>query len=115
MNMSKTISDFIEEIPQDLKFNLDIDDDEHVLNKFEQLYQGKKVFFDEKELPICQQITKKLLILSCPNYMKPNDLWQNNKNNSEQPKNGIIISGLENFFKSIELQTFSIITKKKRI
>ena len=66
-----TISSFIKEIPHNLEYHLDIDDPRNVLGKFEQLFLGQKVIFEEEDLPTCQEITDKLFLVCCPNYMKP--------------------------------------------
>ena len=48
---SKVISDIISKNPHVVQYNLDIDDTRNTLSKFEQLYQGKEVYFDEEDLP----------------------------------------------------------------
>ena len=64
---SLTISEFNEENPTFFEYHLNIYDNRNVLNKFERMYQGKTVFFDEEDIPIAKQITKSLKITRCPN------------------------------------------------
>ena len=58
--VSPVISDLIQNNPDETNFSLNINDEENVLVKFEQLFQGQTVVFEEDELPSSQQITNKL-------------------------------------------------------
>ncbi|KAK8838502.1 hypothetical protein M9Y10_033130 [Tritrichomonas musculus] len=123
INTSPVISDHIEANPNELQYHLNISDEENVLGKFEQLYLGKTVIFDEDELPISQRITKILQIKNCPNYLKPESLRYNNEidsNGNYSSNNSDLNSGVEiypkwfiNFLQKEELQTFTIKTKRK--
>ena len=71
---SSVIKQFLDENPQSLQYHLDIIDEDNILGKFEQMYQGEFVIFDDDELPICHKITKMLNISKCPNFMKPESM-----------------------------------------
>lgn len=112
---SPVISDFIKEHPKDLHYFLNINDEENVLNKFEKLYQGKKVKFNEDDIPTSQKITKLLQIKNCPNNLKLESLHSYECGSIINYDNGVAIdktSFLE-FLQNEDLQTFSIVTNKK--
>ncbi|KAK8837461.1 hypothetical protein M9Y10_036458 [Tritrichomonas musculus] len=119
---SSVISDLIRANPNEDHYFLNISDEENVLGKFEQLYQGKTVIFDEDEFPISHRITKILQIKNCPNYLKPESL----RSNTEVDSNGFhssqtdTRSGVEiyhkwfaNYLRREELKTFTIVTNRK--
>ena len=117
---SSIIADFLVENPENMEYHLDIDDKDNVLGKFEQIYQGEFVIFDEDELPISQKITKLLNIIECPNFMKPESLKRPEGGwcgpyNQRQNEFGVEINYLD---LSIYLQrtaprSFIIVTNKK--
>ena len=45
---SPVIAKFIQDNPNSNNFTINLTDDENVLTKFEQLYQGKSIFFSKK-------------------------------------------------------------------
>lgn len=103
-----------------MEYHLDIDDKDNVLGKFEQIFQGEFVIFDEDELPISQKITKLLNIIECPNFMKQESLkrpeggW-GGPYNQRQNEFGVEINYLD---LSIYLQrtvprSFIIVTNKR--
>ena len=120
---SSLISDLLNKNPNVLEYNLPISDEENVLKKFELLYQGKEVVFDEDELPSSQRITKILKIINCPNYLKPDSLKINEVDtncNSVFSLNTDFKSGVKinmsyfiNYLRKDLLQTFTIVTNKK--
>lgn len=59
---SSVITKFVKDNPDETNYFLNINDEENVLRKFEQLFLGKTVFFDEDEVPTSQRITKMLKI-----------------------------------------------------
>ena len=69
--VSPVISEFIRQHPDEKHYNLDINDEERVLKKFEQLFLGKNVTFDEDEIPSSQKITK---ILQITNFQRNDDV-----------------------------------------
>ena len=75
--------------PNSDEYHIDIDDKNNVLQKFEQLYQGTKVFFNKEDLPIAQQITHFLGINNCPLYMRQRVLFI--KMDNQDPSDGVII------------------------
>lgn len=126
---SPVITEYIKSNPTENQFNLNINDEENVLHKFEQLFQGLTVFFDEDDLPISQRITKILQFKNCPNYLKPESLrinerysngkyisnWSSSKINLEM-ENGVEINRtfFIEFLKDPKFQTFVIKTNKKQ-
>ncbi|KAK8892562.1 hypothetical protein M9Y10_029795 [Tritrichomonas musculus] len=120
---SSVISDHIRDNPNEMTYFLNISDEENVLGKFEQLYQGKTVIFDEDELPISHRITKILQISNCPNFMKPESLRvldefdSNGKADTFNPDINSCVTIYQKWFISYlqreELQTFTITTKRK--
>lgn len=110
-----------------LIYHINIADNKNVLKKFEQLFQGKLVFFNLDELDFCQRITDILEITCLPNYMrsstnKERDFLKNNKHKSiiksnytdSKIRNGVIISkkSFIDFAKKSN-RPFKIITHKK--
>lgn len=117
---STVISKFLSENPNNLQYHLDIIDESNVLGKFEKLYQGEYVIFDEDELPVSKKITELLNIVECPNFMKPESLKREESryfgfNANMVNSLGVEISiGLFHKFLQNEVpQTFLIKTKKK--
>ena len=74
---SSVIFNQLQENPSNLQYYLNIEDEEKVMGKFEELYNGHIVIFNEDELPSSQQITKILQIRNCPDYLKPESLRNN--------------------------------------
>ena len=83
-NASDTILEELETNPTKFEYYLDIADEENVLEKFSQLFQGKKVIFNEDNLPISYKIVRTLKISKCPNFLKPYNL--RTANEPETPK-----------------------------
>ena len=54
---SSVIDNLLKSNPNLLEYHLDIKDDENVLGKFAQAYQGKSALFDEDQLPVSFKIT----------------------------------------------------------
>lgn len=69
IHTSHVISEFINDNPHHLQYHLNIDDDLNVLGKFEKLYRGESIVFEEDELPTCYQITNMLNIFCLPRYL----------------------------------------------
>ncbi|KAK8838680.1 hypothetical protein M9Y10_032718 [Tritrichomonas musculus] len=116
---SITIWKFIKENHHEYKFHLDIEDPRNVLGKFEQLYQGQQVIFEPEDFQASYEITEKLSIFCCPNYLKPakfEDLDDSSfdTNDSYDLNSGVIINGLSQFLKNSKFQTFTIITNKNK-
>ena len=104
--------------PQELTFHIDIKDEENVLSKFESLFEGEVVVFDEDELPISQKITKALNLIKCPNFMKPESLKSNTESLSYGNNKNILSVELDRnhfqiFLHKPTLQKFVIKTNKK--
>ncbi|KAK8842518.1 hypothetical protein M9Y10_026110 [Tritrichomonas musculus] len=118
-NTSSVISGFLSTNPEQKEYHLDIDDNQNVLGKFEKMYQGECVTFEEDELPISQKITKLLNIIKCPNYLKPESLKTSEFSYSNYETGTffeVVIDklSLDNFLsKNLSLQTFTITTNKK--
>ena len=121
--ISPVISEHLNANPTELRYFLNINDEENVLGKFEQLFLGKTVIFDEDELPCSQRITKILQIKNCPNYLKPESLRSSEfySNGSYAPnfdlsdiKTGVVIyrDMFIKYLKREDLQTFKIKTNK---
>ena len=71
---SSVIAQLLNDNPQSLEYHLDISDTDNVLKKFEQMYQGEFITFEEDELLISHKITRSLNLINCPNFMKPESL-----------------------------------------
>ena len=120
---SPVISDYIQENPRNNTYFLNINDEENVLQKFADLYQGMSIIFNEDELPTSQRITKLLQIKNCPNYLKPEslrcseyDLAGNTIYSSNTDLNsGVEINKIwfEKYLENEEIQTFTITTNKR--
>ena len=121
-DVSFVISDFLKENPHNLKYHLDTNDEENVLGKFEKMFQGEFVVFNEDDLLLSQKITKMLNFKNCPNFLKPEilihvetkskkydmlDASQNNIFGVEISKNN-----LNNYLQYVAPQLFTIKTNK---
>lgn len=71
---SSVIASAIKDNPNITEFHIDINDEDNVMQKFEQMYQGDSVSYDIKDLYIVRQITSALNIISCPAFMQPERL-----------------------------------------
>ncbi|KAK8898237.1 hypothetical protein M9Y10_000515 [Tritrichomonas musculus] len=114
---SSVIAQQLQNDPDNLTYHLDISDKENVLSKFELLYQGKCVTFDEDELPISHKITKNLNITSCPNFMKPESLKTFSESmqfnsNSNVLSVQIDLQRFDKFISNSQFETFVIKTNK---
>ena len=110
---SVTISLYLEENQNESSYHLDIEDPTYVLGKFEQLYQGKKVLFENEDIPTCHKITKLLFITCCPNFMKPEALWcEENNRIQNNIKLHVQMKGLADFLRDNDFNTFTIRTNK---
>ena len=116
---SPIISEYVKNHPNERQYTLRITDEKNVLSKFEQLYQGKNVFFEEDELSISRQIIEILQIKNCPSYLKQGVL-----NNGHNPWMILLLDTLEsgviidhtcfiNFLRKNCWETFNIITKRR--
>ena len=112
---STIISEFNKENPNYCKYHLNINDPKNVLGKFEQMYQGNPVIFDEDDIPIAKQITNSLKIKCCPNYIQQNSLNFNFYKEVPDLSDGIVMSkqSLNGFLKNESLRTFIIKTNKQ--
>ena len=116
---SSIIYNFIENNPNKQEYHLNITDDKNVLGKFEQLYHGKSVIFEDSELPICREITSLLNIVAVPGFMKQDQMntgfqFSFPTNESPQSKVEINKSSVEQFIvnSSYFPQSFTIKTNK---
>lgn len=112
---SSIISNHLKENPQSLEYHLDIKDEDNILSKFEEMYQGELVFFDEDDLPISKKITSFLNIKNCPNYLKPERLKIKETRLECALEDGVQISSISlyDFLRNDIFKTFKIITKRK--
>lgn len=113
--VSPVISQYVQDHPNENCYHLNINDGTNVLVKFEELFQGQTVFFDEIDFPISFLITKSLQIKNCPNYLKPESLKTRNDNQNISPQSGVEIDHRKfiEFLKRTEFQTFTIRTHRK--
>ena len=70
---SSEIISFCLENSQINEYHLDINDESNVLQKFEQLYQGKTVYFTEEDIPVAKKITSLLMIRRIPSFLRNRD------------------------------------------
>ena len=117
---SQVINDFHKGNPNHFQYHLDINDEGNVLGKFEQMYQGKIVHFEEKDITTYQKITEMLKITRCPNYKQSSTLPNPNPNVftfnfSDNITSGTKISenSIYCYLKNEAPQSFTISTKKK--
>lgn len=111
-----------------LVYHINIADNKNVFEKFEQLFQGKLVFFNLDELDLCQEITDILEITCMPNYMRSStnkepDLFKDLTHKAmikdiyidSKIGNGVIMSkdSFIDFAKKSNRPAFKIITQKK--
>ena len=131
-NASNTILKELEENPIKFEYHLDIADEENVLEKFSQLFQGKKVKFSEENLPVTYKIVRTLQISKCPNFLKPYNLRtkgifdapkishlynfdQDEKQQENETEKDIVINQADfnSFILQNSFKNFTIITQKK--
>lgn len=119
---SPVISEFIEQHPDENHYNLGINDEENIIKKFEQLFLGESVTFDEDEIPSSQKITKMLQITNFPNCLKPKslhtadefDINGNKAFHISLPYKVLLYNEyFANFLNKTDFKTFKIKTKKK--
>ena len=120
---SSVINYFLRDNPKHFQYHLEINDEKNVLGKFEQMFQGKTVYFTEEDIPTYQAIIDTLKIARCPNYKKteqPQPQSQGFTFNFSLPvddvKQGAKISEItvDHFFKTNDfLLSFTIKTNKK--
>lgn len=118
-----SIKEVLQVNPDLRTFHIDIKEKKNVMQKFEQLFLGKEVIFDESEISTTRKITSALKLYQCPSFMKPESLKNPNESNMYQfdysEKNPFIIPvsinkpSVINFLSSIQLNQFTIITKNK--
>lgn len=122
--VSPIIKEYVINNPAETKFHLNINDEENVLSKFEQLFNGKTVYFNEDEIPTSHRITKLLQIKNCPNYLKPESLQSSREFDTSESyiyggdhkmQDGVVIfqKWFVNYLNKPKFQKFTIITKKK--
>lgn len=109
------ISKYVQDHPNENCYHLNINDDSNILFKFEQLFQGQTVIFDEIDFPISVLITKSLQITNCPNYLKPESLKTQKDDQNISPQSGVEIDHQKfiEYLKRTEFQTFTIKTHRK--
>ncbi|WP_300855880.1 hypothetical protein, partial [uncultured Clostridium sp.] len=110
---SSVISNLIDNDAQQKHYFFDIEDDENIVGKFEQLYLGKNVVFNESDLPIACFITKELNITNIPYFLKQ-DVQRLQYYRITKP-NAIQLSRMsfEDFLKQKIPKSFLIITNNK--
>ncbi|KAK8892494.1 hypothetical protein M9Y10_029723 [Tritrichomonas musculus] len=122
---SPVISKFIQDNPNENNYNININDDENALTKFEQLYQGKSIVLKEDELPIIQRFIQLLQIQNIPKYLSPKSFSINEIDSKGKAvrtnlwsldrklKPGIVLyqKSFINFINKNEFKIFKIITK----
>lgn len=109
---SSTIFEFLTENPNATEYHINIDYKDNILKKFEQLYQGDNVVFEEEELSICKKITSQLNIKFIPNYLKPENLkLREFYNSSLELESGVVLNSrsLQKFISKPGQKTFTII------
>lgn len=112
INSSSVISNFISNNPNPLQYDLNIIDEFNVLQKFEQLYRGKLVIFDENDRTFYNQI-KSALNLNIPDFEIPTDPTLQN----DHPISLSLIMNKKTFYQFLQITTpryyFTISTHKK--
>ena len=110
---SSVIASAIKDYPNITEFHIDVNDEDNVMQKFEQMYQGDSVSYDIKDLYIVRQITSALNIISCPAFMQPERLLTSSF--SIQPKNTVQIDkkSLGSFLRTKIPLSFTIIANGK--
>lgn len=103
---SSVISNLLKESPDTLQYHLNIDDKNDVLGKFEQIYQGKTIFFNENEFSTAKRIVSLLNIIRCT------DILKEEKNQEYDPKFNYCLSSqhFNNFLHKEVPQSFTIVT-----
>ena len=111
-NTSSKISEHLHNDPN-LSYHLDINDERKVLSKFEKMYQGEVVFFNEEDLPACNKIVQMLNIQKCPEYMKSLLRNPQNKSIADVCCLGVQIDSksFSDYLSNETQRTFKIITK----
>lgn len=110
---SSVIASSIKDNPNITEFHIDVNDEDNVMQKFEQMYQGDSVSYDIKDLYIVRQITSALNIISCPAFMQPERLLTSSF--SIQRKNTVQIDkkSLGSFLRTKIPLSFTIIANGK--
>ena len=113
---SSTILQQLQIDPNILRYHINIKDDSNVLSKFEKMYLGERVFFNEEDLPTYEQIVK-LLDIKCPNYKNPHRSTPRHKCcNTEctDLQSGVQIDNqfFQKFLSSQLQRNFTILTRK---
>ena len=111
-NLSKTISDQLEKDPNNFEYHIDINDDENITKRFENILQGYTSQFKFSELLQIRQIIKILDIYNCPIYFKENLSITNYYQIPSNIEIEIEKISLINFLKTKYPQTFTIKTNK---
>ncbi|KAK8840572.1 hypothetical protein M9Y10_030782 [Tritrichomonas musculus] len=112
---SPVIWKHLRENPNIFQYHIDINDDENIMGKFEQLLLGQKVIFNESELPIAFNITQLLGILKIQKYLNKCCLYNSNPYGSIN--NSIIQltkSSFKEFLKKKIHKSFVITTNNKK-
>ncbi|KAK8894591.1 hypothetical protein M9Y10_023027 [Tritrichomonas musculus] len=125
---SPVISKFVQDNPNENNYSLNLTDDDNILVKFAQLYQGKSIIFEEGDIPLIQRFTQLLQIKNCPNFLKPKSLATTQiDSDGKRVYKSISFLGSSSFSETIEIYKnglisyltreefnyFTIITKKK--
>ncbi|KAK8836958.1 hypothetical protein M9Y10_036992 [Tritrichomonas musculus] len=107
---SSVISKFILGNPENLHFHIDIEDENNVLEKLEQLYQGKVIIVDEKDFSVFNQITLSL------NILDDIPISPGQENHSKLASFTFVISknSFYDFISNISFPKFSIITRNHK-
>ena len=104
---SPVISDLLNESPDLLEYHINIDDENDVLSKFEKIYQGKSIFFENNEKHTVDTITT---LLGIDRFL---DIMKNSyKIFTVDRYFGLDIGNFKGYLKNEKLQTFTIITRK---
>lgn len=117
LDTSATISNYLALNPDQFQYHLDINDEENIMNKFEQLYIGKPILFNNSEIPLVSTIIQKLDISNIPDFLKPNQMRQfyGRYHSAGRKSNGVQLNKLsfEVFLKKKVPKNFIIITNNK--
>lgn len=103
---SETIKERLLNNPTNLEFHLDIDDENNVLKKFEQLYQGKIINIPNDDVSTYSQIKDILNIDNIPNLSLSNYF-----NTNDVTLDKVVFY---NYLQKNASKSFYIVTKKKR-
>lgn len=110
---SSVIKKAIENDPKNLQFHINVDDDQNVMKKVEDLYQNKKVIFYISDLIVLHHIIGALNIVDCPSFMLPEKLQPQNSVVPTKATVQIDIKYVQDIFFQTFPKTFIIIANDK--